>query len=128
MIGGNYWYAGLSVQRKVVQSSGLYCATRLLIRGNYWYAGLLVRGEYLSKGPVRAKNPQTVLFRQTLQQAVLYQWSTSEVWHQSAGLLDSSVQYSSYANYRPNEALLGDFNFKIKHENVYITFNTPQEY
>ena len=79
-------------------------------------------------GPVRAKNPRTVLFRQTLQQAVLYQWSTSEVWHQSAGLLDSSVQYSSYAKYRPNEEPLGDFNFKIKHENVYITFNIPQEY
>ena len=46
LIGGNYWYAGLSVQQKVAQSSGLYCATRLLIRGNYWYAGLSVHGEY----------------------------------------------------------------------------------
>ena len=34
----------------------------------------------------------------------------------SAGLFESSVlQYSSYANYRPNEEPLGDFNFKICH-------------
>ena len=31
--------------RKVVQSSALYCATRLLIGENYWYAGLSVRRE-----------------------------------------------------------------------------------
>ena len=43
---GNYWYAGLSVQRKVAQSTALYCAARLLFHGNYWYAGLSVRGEY----------------------------------------------------------------------------------
>ena len=46
MIGGNYWYAGLSVQRRVVQPAALYHAVRLLIHGNYWYAGLSVRGEY----------------------------------------------------------------------------------
>ena len=43
MIGGNYWYAGLSVKRKVAQSSGLYCAARLLIHRNYWYARLSVQ-------------------------------------------------------------------------------------
>ena len=36
-----------SLQR-VAQSSGLYCAARLLIGGNYWYAGLTVCGELLS--------------------------------------------------------------------------------
>ena len=36
MIGGNYWYAGLSVQRRVVQPGALYRAVRLLIHGNYW--------------------------------------------------------------------------------------------
>ena len=35
----------------------------------------------------------------------------------SAGLFESSVQYSAKAKYRPNEIPLGDFNFKIRHEN-----------
>ena len=35
----------------------------------------------------------------------------------SAGLFESSVRYSAKAKYRPNEIPLGDFNFKIKHEN-----------
>ena len=37
-----------------------------------------------------------------------------------AGLFESSEQYrySAKAKYRPNEVPLGDFNFKIKHENV----------
>ena len=55
MIGGNYWYAGLSVKRKVAQSSGLYCSARLMIGGNYWYAGLSVRGEYWSKDQLKLK-------------------------------------------------------------------------
>ena len=66
-------------------------------------------------GPVTAKNPRTVLFRQTLQRTVLYLWSISEVWYQSAGLFESSVRYSAKAKYRPNEVPLGDFNFKIMH-------------
>ena len=32
-----------------------------------------------------------------------------------AGLFESSVWYSLYAKYRPNEVPLGDFNFKIIH-------------
>ena len=46
--------------------------------------------------------------------------------YQSAGLLESSVRYSSYAKYRPNEepVPLEDFNFNIKHENVYIGTKT----
>ena len=36
----------------------------------------------------------------------------------SAGLFESSVRYSAKAKYRPNEVPLGDFNFKIRHENV----------
>ena len=36
----------------------------------------------------------------------------------SAGLCESSVRYFAKAKYRPNEIPLGDFNFKIKHENV----------
>ena len=55
LIGGNYWFAGLSVQRKVAQSSSLYCAARLLIGGNYWYAGLSVRGEYWAKEQLELK-------------------------------------------------------------------------
>ena len=74
----------------------------------------------LIKGQVRAKSPWTVLFRQTLQQTVLYLWCTSEAWYQSTGLFESLVQYSSLAKYRPNEVLLGDFKFKNKHENVII--------
>ena len=38
----------------------------------------------------------------------------------SAGLFESSVRYSAKAKYRPNEVPLGDFNLKIKHENVDI--------
>ena len=55
LIGRNFWYAGLSVKRQVAQSSGLYCAARLLIGGNYWYAGLSVRGEYWSKDQLELK-------------------------------------------------------------------------
>ena len=55
MIGGNYWYAGLSVQRRVVQPAALYHAVRLLIHGNYWYARLSVRGEYWSKEQLELK-------------------------------------------------------------------------
>ena len=36
---------GQSVQRRVVQSAGLYFAAGLWIGGNYWYAGLAVCGE-----------------------------------------------------------------------------------
>ena len=39
----------LSVQMRLVQSAGLYCAARLLIGGNYWYAGLAVCGELFSQ-------------------------------------------------------------------------------
>ena len=106
-----YWTLSL---RKVVQSLALYCAVWLLIRGNYWYAGLsvcavdpwtlLVRWTViLRKGPVGAKNAQTVLFRQTLQRTVRYLWSISEVLYQSAGLFESSARYSSIAKHRPNE-------------------------
>ena len=78
------------------------------------------------KGPVGAKNALTVLFRQTLQRTVRYLWSISEVLYpipieylyQSTGLFESSALYSSIAKYRPNEVPLGDFNYKIKHENV----------
>ena len=38
----------------------------------------------------------------------------------SAGLFESSVWYSAKAKYRPNKVPLGDFNFKIRHENVDI--------
>ena len=38
----------------------------------------------------------------------------------SAGLFESSVRNSAKAKYRPNEVPLGDFNFKIRHENVEI--------
>ena len=38
----------------------------------------------------------------------------------SARLLESSARYSSCAKYRPNVVLPGDFNFKIRHETVYI--------
>ena len=43
----------------------------------------------------------------------------------SAGLLESSVRYSAKARYRPNEVPLGDFNFKIKQENVDIMNCNP---
>ena len=33
----------------------------------------------------------------------------------SAGLFESSEQYSSNAKYRPNKVPLGDFIYKIKH-------------
>ena len=69
-------------------------------------------------GPVRAKNPRTVLFRQTLQWTVLYLWNILEVWYQSAELFESSVRYSAKAKYRPNAVPLGDFNLKIKYKNV----------
>ena len=36
-------------QWKVVQSLALYCAARLLIGGNYWYAGLSVCGKLSSR-------------------------------------------------------------------------------
>ena len=113
----------LSLQR-VVQSAALYCAARLLIHGNYWYTGLSPRIVVI-KGPVRAKNPRTVLYRQTLQRTVLYLWSISEVWYQSAGLFESSVRYTSIAKYMPNEVPLGDFNFKMGHLNIDIMNSDP---
>ena len=107
--------------QKVVQSSALYCAARLLVGGNYWNAGNSVFGKLfnhqpctvlldcwsaklmvrctlslrrvLIKGPARAKNPLTVLFQQTLQQTVLYLWSITEAWYQSARLFESSTPH-----------------------------------
>ena len=88
LIGENYWYAGLSVQRKVDQSSGLYCAARLLIGGNYRYVHwTLSPRRVLIKGLVTAKSPRT---DSSADSTV----PLSEAWYQSAGLFESSARYS----------------------------------
>ena len=57
--------------------------------------------------------------------SVLAAWLTFP----SAGLFESSIRYSAKVKYRPNEVLLGDFNFKIKHENIdKLTETLPWKY
>ena len=70
-----------------------------MIGGNYCYAGLSVCGKL------------HVFILSVLAAGLTFP---------SAGLFESSVRYSAKAKYRPNEVLLGDFNFKIRHENVDI--------
>ena len=69
----------------------------LLIGGNYCYAGLSVCGK--SHAFILSVLAAGLIIR-------------------SAGLFESSVWYSAKAKYRPNEIPLGNFNFKIIHENV----------